>query len=150
MKIGEVCNREVMLAYEHERVDEAAKLMRKHHVGSLIVVAKDDARGRVPVGILTDRDIVVGVLTAGLDYRTVTVGEVMTGDPISVSEDEDVLEALKIMRKRGVRRLPVLARAGTLAGIVTIDDLLELVAEQLGDLVKAIASEQSREVRARA
>jgi CBS domain-containing protein len=74
----------------------------------------------------------------------------MTGDPISVSEDEDVLEALKIMRKRGVRRLPVLARAGTLAGIVTIDDLLELVAEQLGDLVKAIASEQSREVRARA
>jgi CBS domain-containing protein len=67
-----------------------------------------------------------------------------------VSEDEDVLDALKIMRRRGIRRLPVLTRAGTLAGIVTIDDLLELVAEQLDDLVKAIASEQSREVRARA
>lgn len=150
MKIGEVCNREVTFAYEHERLDDAAKLMRKHHVGSLIVVAKDDARGRVPVGILTDRDIVVEVLTGGLDYRTVTVGEVMTRDPVSVSEDEDVLEALRIMRRRGMRRLPVLARAGTLAGIVTIDDLLELFAEQLGDLVKAIASEQSREARARA
>jgi CBS domain-containing protein len=150
MKSGEVCNREAVFTYEHERVDEAAKLMRKHHVGSLIVVAKDDARGLVPVGILTDRDIVVEVLTGGLDYRTVTVGEIMTRDPISVSEDEDVLDALKIMRKRGIRRMPVLTRAGTLAGIVTIDDLLEFVAEQLDDLVKAIASEQSREVRARA
>jgi CBS domain-containing protein len=149
MKIGEVCNREVTFAYEHERLDDAAKLMRKHHVGSLIVVAKDDPRGRVPVGVLTDRDIVVEVLTGGLDYRTVTVGEVMTRDPISVSDDEDVLEALKIMRRRGVRRLPVITRTGTLAGIVTIDDLLELFAEQLDDLVKAIASEQSREVRAR-
>jgi CBS domain-containing protein len=149
MKIGEVCNREATFAYEHERLDDAAKLMRKHHVGSLIVVA-DETRGRVPVGILTDRDIVVEVLTEGLDYRTVTVGEVMTRDPISVSEDEDVLEALKIMRRRGVRRLPVLTRSGTLAGIVAIDDLLELVAEQLDDLVKAIGSEQSREVRARA
>jgi CBS domain-containing protein len=150
MKTGEVCNRQVSFAYEHERVDEAAKLMRKHHVGSLVVVAKDEVRGVVPVGMLTDRDIVVGVLTAGLDYRTVSVGEIMTRDPISVSEEEDVLDALKIMRRRGIRRLPVLTRAGTLAGIVTIDDLLELVAEQLEDLVKAIASEQSREVRARA
>jgi CBS domain-containing protein len=150
MKTGEVCNRQVSVAYEHERVDEAAKLMRKHHVGSLVVVAKDNARGIVPVGILTDRDIVVGVLTAGLDYRTVSVGEIMTRDPISVGEDEDVLDALKLMRRRGIRRLPVLTRAGTLAGIVTIDDVLELFAEQLDELVKAIASEQLREVRARA
>jgi CBS domain-containing protein len=150
MKIGEVCTREVTFIYENERVDNAARLMREHHVGSLIVVGRDDPRGPVPVGIVTDRDIVVEVLAGGLDYRTVSVGEIMTRDPISVGEGEDVLDALKIMRRQGVRRLPVLTRAGTLAGIVAIDDLLELVAEQFDDLVKAIASEQSREVRVRA
>jgi len=150
MKVGEICNREVTFAEENERVSEAARLMREHHVGSLIVVAKGDARGIVPVGVLTDRDIVVEVLTAGLDYRTVTVGEIMSRDLISVREEDDILDAFKTMRRRGIRRLPVLTRSGTLAGIVTIDDLLELVAEQFDDLVNAIGSEQSREARVRA
>jgi CBS domain-containing protein len=149
MKIGEVCTREVTYTHESERVDAVARLMREHHVGALVVVGRDESRGLVPVGIVTDRDIVVEVLAGGLDYRTVSVGEIMTRDPVSVGEGEDVLDALKIMRRQGVRRLPVLTRAGTLAGIVAIDDLLELVAEQFDDLVKAIASEQSREAQVR-
>jgi CBS domain-containing protein len=149
MKVGEICNREVTFAEENDRVSEAARLMREHHVGSLIVVAKGDTRGIVPVGVLTDRDIVVEVLTAGLDYRTVSVGEIMSRDLISVREEDDILDAFKTMRRRGIRRLPVLTRSGTLAGIVTIDDLLELMAEQFDDLVKAIGSEQSREARVR-
>jgi CBS domain-containing protein len=144
MKVGEICNREVIFAEEDDRVSEAARLMREHHVGSLIVVAKGDTR------VLTDRDIVVEVLTAGLDYRTVTVGEIMSRDLISVREEDDILDAFKTMRRRGIRRLPVLTRSGTLAGIVTIDDLLELLSEQFDDLVKAIGSEQSREARVRA
>jgi len=149
MKVGEVCNREVAFVYGHERVSEAAKVMREHHVGSLVVVA-GEPRGLVPVGILTDRDIVVEVLTAGLDYRTVNASEIMSRDLITVREEDDVLDAFKTLRSRGIRRLPVLSSAGTLAGIVAIDDLLELVAEQFGDLVKAIANERSREARARA
>jgi len=148
MKVGEVCNREVAFVYGHERVSEAAKVMREHHVGSLVVVA-GEPRGLVPVGILTDRDIVVEVLTAGLDYRTVSAAEIMSRELITVREEDDVLDAFKTMRGRGIRRLPVLTRSGTLAGIVAIDDLLALVAEQVDDLVKAIASEQSREARAR-
>ena len=148
MKVGEVCNREAAFVYKHERLTEAAKVMRERHVGSLVVVA-GEARGLVPVGILTDRDIVVEVLTAGLDYRTVSVGEIMSRELIAAREDDDVLDAFKTMRSRGIRRLPVLTRSGTLAGIVTVDDLLELVAEQVDDLVKTIASEQSREARAR-
>jgi len=148
MKVGEVCNREAAFVYEHERVSEAARVMREHHVGSLVVVA-EEPRGLVPVGILTDRDIVVEVLTAGLDYRTVSVGEIMSRELIAAREEDDVLDAFKTMRSRGIRRLPVLTRSGTLAGIVTVDDLLELVAEQVDDLVKTIASEQSREARAR-
>jgi predicted transcriptional regulator len=79
----------------------------------------------------------------------VSVGEIMSRELITAREDDDVLDAFKAMRSRGIRRLPVLTRSGTLAGIVTVDDLLELVAEQVDDLVKAITSEQSREARAR-
>jgi CBS domain-containing protein len=146
MKIGRVCNREVTVAYEDERVDEIAKRMRERHVGSVIVLARG---ARVPVGMLTDRDIVVEVVAAGLDGGTVTVGEIMSRNPVAVREDDDVVDALRMMRTHGVRRLPVLGSAGTLAGIVAIDDLLELVAGQVDDLVKAIGREQAREAQVR-
>jgi len=150
MKVGEVCSREVMFAHERERVSEAAKLMREHHVGSLVVVTRNDRRGPIPVGIVTDRDIVVEVLAAGLDYRTMTVGEIMSRNLATVREDEDLIDALKIMRAKGIRRLLVLTPAGALAGIVSADDLLELVAEEIDDLAKAVASGQAREARVRA
>jgi len=149
MKVGSICKREVALVREGARVSEAAKLMREHHVGSLVVV-REGEKGRIPVGIVTDRDIVVGVLTAGLDYRTVSVGEIMGRDLVTAREGDEVLAAFKTMRRRGIRRLPVLSETGELAGIVTVDDLLGIVAEQFGDLVKAISAERSREAQVRA
>jgi len=148
MTVGQVCNRIVVFAYRDTPLPEAAKLMRENHIGSLVIV-DEAARGRVPVGILTDRDIAVAVVAHALDPRTLTVGEVMTGEPVTANEQDDVLDTLQRMRRRGVRRLPVVAANGTLAGIVTLDDLLELVAEQLGDIVQAITAEQSREARTR-
>jgi len=144
MKIGEICNRVVVFSTKDMPLSEAGKLMREHHVGCLLVLEETD-RGRIPIGIVTDRDIVVEVLSAGLDYRTVKVGEIMNADLFVAREDDDILDALQLMRRRGVRRLPVILASGVLVGIVTIDDLLGIVAEQLDDLVKAIASEQSRE-----
>jgi CBS domain-containing protein len=148
MNIERVCKRDVTLAYEGERIQDIAKRMRERHVGSVIVVSGEGSRA--PVGVLTDRDIVVEVLAAGLDYRTVTVGEVMTREPATVREDDDIVDALRIMRTYGVRRLPVLSRSGTLAGIVAIDDLLEFFAGQVDDVVRAIGREQSQEAQARA
>jgi CBS domain-containing protein len=148
MTVGQVCNRIVVFAYRDTPLPEAAKLMRENHIGSLVIV-DEAARGRVPVGILTDRDIAVAVVAQALDPRTLTAGEVMTGEPVTANEQDDVLDTLQRMRRRGVRRLPVVAANGTLAGIVTLDDLLELVAEQLGDIVQAITAEQSREARTR-
>jgi CBS domain-containing protein len=147
MEIGRVCNREVALAYESERIDEVARRMREQHVGSLIVVPRQG--GRIPVGVLTDRDIVVEVLAAGLDYRTVTVADVMSREPATVREDDDIVDALRIMRTYGVRRLPVVTQSGTLAGIVAIDDLLEFFAGQVDDVVRAIGREQTHEAQAR-
>jgi CBS domain-containing protein len=148
MKIGEICTRIVTFATKDMALADAAKLMREHHVGSLIVV-EEQQRGRVPVGMLTDRDIVVEVLAPGLDYKNLSVGEIMSSQLITARESDDMLGVLRVMRQRGIRRMPVITEAGTLAGIVTLDDLLEILAEQMDDLVDAIAGEQAKEVKGR-
>lgn len=146
--ISEVCKREVIFAYKSMVLSEAARIMLEKHVGSLVVVEEGD-QGRIPVGILTDRDITVAVVAQDLDARTMSVGEAMSGDLLTVREEDSVTDALRLMRRRGVRRVPVTRRNGTLAGIVTVDDLLEIVAGQLSELVRAIESERDHEFRAR-
>jgi CBS domain-containing protein len=148
MNVGEICNREVILTERRTPVTDAAKLMREQHVGSL-VVANKTAQGWVPVGILTDRDIVVAVVAGGVDPAKLMVDDVMGGELVTVREGDSVFDVLGLMRRRGIRRVPVLAPNGTLAGIVTIDDLLEIVADELNDLVRAITAEQSRETKTR-
>ena len=148
MNIGEICNREVVFAYRGTPIVEAAKLMREHHVGSLVVVV-DRLSERVPVGIVTDRDITVAVIAKGLDPRTLTVGDVISEELLSVREQDSLADALHVMRSRGLRRLPVLTKSGALAGIVTIDDLLELVAEELDGFVAIVGRERVREARLR-
>ena len=148
MNAGEICNREVVVAYKTMTLPEAAKLMREHHVGSLVVVV-DRLSERVPIALLTDRDLTVAVLAKDLDPRTLTVGDVVTKELYTVREQDSITDALRLMRERGVRRVPVLTRSGALAGIITIDDLLDIVVEQLGDLVHAIERERVRETRVR-
>jgi CBS domain-containing protein len=148
MNAGEICNREVVIAYREMNLTEAAKLMREHHVGSLVVVV-DRAKERVPVGILTDRDIVVAAVAKELDVRKLTVGDVMSGGVFVVREQDGLAEVLRAMREHGVRRVPVVTPSGALAGLLTIDDLLELVAEELGDFVRTVGHERLRETRLR-
>ena len=148
MNAGEICNREVVIAYRETSLSEAARLMREHHVGSLIVVV-DRAKERVPVGILTDRDIVVAVVAKELDARKLSAGEVMIAGVFAVREQDGLADVLRAMREHGVRRVPVVTDNGALAGILTIDDLLELVAEELGDFVRTIGRERVRETRVR-
>ena len=148
MNAGELCNREVVFAYRDTRLAEAARMMREHHVGSLVVVV-DRLSERVPVGILTDRDIVVAVVAKELDPRTLAVGDVMTRELLTIREQDDISDALRLMRDKGVRRVPVVTHSGALAGILTIDDLLELAAEELGDFARTIDRERVRETRAR-
>jgi len=123
---------------------DCARLMRAEHVGSVVVV--DESSGeRRPLGIITDRDIVIEAVALGLDARTLTAGDIMGNRLATVSEDEDVLTALARMREHGVRRLPVVDRSGRLAGILTIDNLLEAFSEQLEAAVGVVKAEQTRE-----
>jgi CBS domain-containing protein len=144
MSIGEICNREVIIVHRNETVQEAAKLMRQHHVGDVVVI--DDHNGvRVPVGIVTDRDVVVEVVATGLDEATMTVGDIMSQDLFTVKESAGVFEAIQYMRRKTVRRLPIINDDGGLVGILTLDDVLELLSEELLDLSKLVRYEQKKE-----
>ena len=116
--------------------------MRDQHVGDLLVA---DTQAR-PMGILTDRDIVVSAVAQSPDrLESLLVGDVMSRDLVTVRTGETLDEALKMMRARGVRRLPVVSVDGRLEGLVAFDDILEVMSEELGDLVGLVAREQKRE-----
>lgn len=148
MSVGEFCNRTVVVTSRATRLDEAARLMREHHVGSLVVV-DETAAGNKAAGIVTDRDIVIEVVASGVSPATVTVEEIMAPDLVVANEGDDLLDTLTRMRAKGIRRVPVVAAAGTLVGILSLDDLLGILAEQVDGMVKAIAQEQAREARTR-
>ena len=148
MSIGELCNRDVAFAMRETTIAAAARLMRHYHVGSLVVVDEKAGR-RVPVGIITDRDIVVEVVATGLDAGTITVGDIMVQEIVTAPESMGVMETIQLMRVKGVRRLPVVDAGGGLAGIVTVDDLLDVLAEELSELARIVVREQVREAQLR-
>lgn len=146
MFIGELCNREVVFATREMGLPEAAQLMRKYHVGNLVVV--DDVCGkRMPVGILTDRDMVIEIISQSLDFNAFTVGDIMSPQLFSVQEKEGVFETVLLMRTKGVRRIPVVDEEGELTGIVTVEDILDLLAEEITELAKVAPREQEREAK---
>ena len=148
MQIGEICNREVVICDSGTAVSEAARLMRNYHVGSLVIVEERNG-GRVPTGLVTDRDLVIEVLATDVAPEKLTVGDIRTTELTAVRATDDVFDALELMRRKGVRRMPVVDAQGALAGIVTLDDLLEILGEKLGSMVKLISREQLREKQSR-
>ena len=146
MTAGEYCNRDVVVVEKTESVRTAVNLMREHHVGDVVVI---DTQTKKPIGVLTDRDIVIEILAEDVDLAAVSIGDVMSFDLVTTTEDARLLDAIKLMRIRGVRRLPVLNQQGGLEGILSVDDILELVGEQLGDLVALVSKEISNEAHQR-
>ena len=148
MDVNLICNHNVATVRRSEGVVDAAALMRDQHVGDLIVV---ETRGNasVPVGILTDRDIVVGVLARRVAPDSVTVGDAMTRNLLTVREDASLEFALREMRRYGVRRAPVVRANGDLVGVIAIDDIVQHLALQLGRLAELITLEQDAEQRKR-
>jgi CBS domain-containing protein len=144
MPISEVCNREVVVVSPDDSALEAARLMRQHHVGDVLIV-KERGGMRIPVGIVTDRDLILEIMAPGLDPAAITVSDFMVPELATVKEDIGLFEAVEYMRSRGVRRLPVVNSGGGLVGILTLDDLLELLAEELQTIAKLVKYEQKKE-----
>ena len=144
MTIGAICNRDVVTIHRNASVLDAAILMRKQHVGDVIVIEAHKEK-LVPIGILTDRDIVVELVATDLDCNVITTGDIMVANIASIKESTGVFEAIQTMTSKGVRRLPVVDDQCELIGIVTLDDLLILLAKELGSLTKLLAREQKNE-----
>jgi CBS domain-containing protein len=150
VQLSEVCVLDVVFCSRKTTIMEAAQMMRQHHTGDLIVV-DDAAEERTPAGIITDRDIVVEVLGKGLNAATTLVGDAMVklSHLVVARDTEDVSDAAERMRTHGVRRLPVIDRAGALVGVVTLDDLLQQLARNASLLAEIVKKEQAHEQRAR-
>jgi CBS domain-containing protein len=149
MKVGEHCNRYPVTIKPAVALAEAAALMREKHVGFLVVVDDSEPWRRVPLGVLTDRDIVVQVFAAGANATALTVADVMTRNPLIASEQDDLGELLNRLREAGVRRAPVVDIYGGLIGVIAMDDAIELVTDLLCDISGLIRQEQRVERRTR-
>lgn len=144
MLVADICSREVAVVTRDKSILDAVKVMRDRHVGSVVVV--DNSNGeRAPVGILTDRDIVIEALAEGVDLSSITVGDAMSYELMSVGERDEVMDALRVMRTKGVRRVPVVNAFGGLVGILAFDDIVKVIAAQLAGLASVIVLEQGRE-----
>lgn len=135
MRIGEICTRDVVYCERVTTVIEMADLMRRYHVGDLIVAERRDGK-LVPVGIVTDRDLVVEVLAQGIDPGALTASDLMGKELTTADESEAIYDAIERMRTRGVRRLPVIDDQGCLTGVLTADDVTEFLAEELNAVAR--------------
>jgi CBS domain-containing protein len=133
--LGKICTKPVITASAQMTADQAARAMRSKNVGALVVVNA----GR-PVGMLTDRDVAIEVVAKGLDPEMTRVGDVMHKRPITIREDLGILDAAKVFAKTGVRRLPVVTRSGVLVGVITVDDLIMLLGNELGHVAGALSA----------
>lgn len=149
MPIGEICTRDVVIVRRDDSVLQAARLMRTYHVGDVLVVDERDGV-RVPVGIITDRDLVVEIMAMELAPAVMTVGDIMAPELGAVNESCGLFEAIQYMRGKAIRRLVVLNDTnGSLAGIVTLDDLLGVLGEELAGLAHLVERERDREAKTR-
>ena len=145
MRVLELLNHDVAVTHRSERLVDAIARMRERHVGALVVV-EDAKTSCKPVGMLTDRDVVVSVLARDVSHlATLDVGDVMSRDLVTATADEDVAQLLRRMRNFGVRRVPVVDARGALEGIVTLDDVLSGLAAELAEAATLGLHQRDRE-----
>jgi CBS domain-containing protein len=137
--LGEMSIKPVVTIAPDASIHDAARLMRAKKVGALVVT-----NGRKPIGILTDRDITVDVVAPGSDPATTPVSTVMHRNPRVIREDQGLLDAVKALSRAGVRRLPVVNRAGAVSGIIALDDVLMLLGTEMAHVSTALSRSLGR------
>lgn len=144
MSIKELCKRELVTVGRDDTIFKAAELMRQNHVGDVLVVEKKHDT-TVALGIVTDRDVVVEIVAPGLDPKVITVGDIMLPHLACIEEERGVFDAIKLMTSKGIRRLPVVDSNGSLIGILTLDDLLLILAKEFFSIAMLLSNEQKNE-----
>jgi CBS-domain-containing membrane protein len=146
MTIGSVCTHDVLTCGRLDSLASAARTMMAHQIGALVVVDFVNERVR-PIGIVTDRDIVIGQLNHARDLFCLNVEDIMTSNPFAIAANSGIAEAVARLSERAVCRAPVVDEKGNLFGIVSTDDLLPLLADQLDTLAYLIGTQSKREHR---
>ncbi|MDH3210173.1 MAG: CBS domain-containing protein [Burkholderiaceae bacterium] len=146
--LREIATGAVMVAEPETTALRAAQLMRQHHVGALVVVPAGLA-GSKPLGIVTDRDLVLGVMAEGLDPAVFTVGDVMSTNPITAGEETSLADAIALLAQHRLRRLIVVNEAGLVVGLATLEDLMEAMAAEFTTLATALRGARDREIKER-
>lgn len=144
MSIKDLCNRELVTIGRDDTIFKAAELMRQNHVGDVLVVEKKNDT-TIALGIVTDRDVVVEIVAPGLDPKVITVGDIMLPHLACIEEDRGIFDAIKLMTSKGIRRLPVVDNNGSLIGILTLDDLLLMLAKEFFSIAMLLSNEQKNE-----
>jgi len=144
MHVGTICTRRVVTIDAQRSLTEAARLMREQHVGTLVVTCPT-ARGTEVCGIVTDRDLVIDALARDPQETDIHVADLARTELTMISEDADLDDAVAAMQARGVRRLLVSSSEERLCGLLSIDDVIQAFAAQLGGLAKIIRSGRERE-----
>jgi len=148
MRLADICTPLAVHIGPAASVRDAARLMRERHVGAIVITSRE-GNTLTPVGIVTDRDIAISVVAAGVDPDTVAVRDVMSQPVATCRADQDLFDAVRMMRTYGVRRLPVLNADGEFIGYVSAEDIHGALAMELRDLDRAVLREQAREIETR-
>ena len=137
MPIEDLARDDVVSASPETSVPKLAQQMRDENVGS-VVITNDNS----PTGIVTDRDLTTRVLAEETDSTDQTAEDVMSTDLCAVGPDAGFYEAVQVMSENGVRRLPVCDENDELVGIITADDLTELLADENQQLASVIQAQR--------
>ena len=142
MPISDLCSKNLVCVEKGASLQYAAQLMKKHHVGGVVVVETNGKNK--PVGMLTDRDIVLGIVAENLPLST-KVQDVMSTDIVKVTRGKGIAEVVDQMESKGVRRMIVVDEAGNACGLVSSDDILQLVARELNGLGRLVERQVENE-----
>jgi len=133
MKIADIATVKVLVGHPDQPLAQAARTMCTESVGALVIVEPTDAKKR-PIGMLTDRDVVRGQLLKAADLHCLLVRDVMTMNPLALAGSMELFEAIEALNSRAVRRAPIIDAAGSLVGVISLDDLVPAVADELQSL----------------
>ena len=134
MTLENFCRKPVVKILPERNVAEACRVMEEYNIGCLIV--EDDGK---LCGIVTDRDIALKVAGAMRDPQQTAVREIMTTNPIRISVDKDLRHLTSLMHAFHVRRVPIVNGHDTIVGIITLDDIIALIASEMSEIGKAVS-----------
>ena len=143
MDLEKIGKKKVVTILEQEGVGDAARLMRENHVGDIIVVEEHNHK-MIPIGMVTDRDIVMATLAVGASPDPFTVGDVMTTNLVTVRENETLNHVIDLMKVHGIKRLPIIGKNQELLGIIAVEDIMSFLSSELSALSEV--SQRQKEV----